>query len=261
MINAIAQLGVLMLLLLTGMETDLRLVRRVGRACFSISAAGVAVPFALRLRAAQFMPASLLADGSERLVAGLFLGTALSISSVKIVAMVVREMNFMRRDLGQVIVSSAIIEDTIGWVIIAITIGIASKGRIEIGSLVFTHGRCRRLHGCFPSRSAAASSSTPSAGPTTAFRSEYAVVTVILVIMGAMALITDLIGVHTVLGAFVAGILVGQVADPVAPHRGAVARRHHGAVHAGVLRRRRPVRRPHRAGRPAACAAHRGAGR
>ena len=47
MINAIAQLGVLMLLLLTGMETDLRLVRRVGRACFSISAAGVAVPFAI----------------------------------------------------------------------------------------------------------------------------------------------------------------------------------------------------------------------
>jgi nucleotide-binding universal stress UspA family protein len=41
-------------------------------------------------------------------------------------------------------------------------------------------------------------------------RSEYAVVTMILIIMGAMALITSLIGVHTVLGAFVAGILVGE---------------------------------------------------
>ena len=58
-------------------------------------------------------------------VTSLFLGTALSISSVKIVAMVVREMNFMRRNLGQVIVSSAIIEDTIGWIIIAITFGLA----------------------------------------------------------------------------------------------------------------------------------------
>ena len=54
-----------MLLLLTGMETDLRLVRRVGRACFSISAAGVAAPFALGFVAAQFMPASLLATGGE----------------------------------------------------------------------------------------------------------------------------------------------------------------------------------------------------
>jgi nucleotide-binding universal stress UspA family protein len=42
------------------------------------------------------------------------------------------------------------------------------------------------------------------------FVSEFAVITAILVIMGIMALITNLIGVHTVLGAFVAGILVGQ---------------------------------------------------
>jgi Kef-type K+ transport system membrane component KefB len=34
---------------------------------------------------------------------------------VKIVAMVVREMRFMRRDVGQVIIASAIIDDTIGW--------------------------------------------------------------------------------------------------------------------------------------------------
>ncbi|WP_245470553.1 cation:proton antiporter, partial [Mesorhizobium sp. M2C.T.Ca.TU.002.02.1.1] len=209
MINAIAQLGVLMLLLLTGMETDLRLVRRVGRACFSISAAGVAVPFALGFVAAQFMPATLLAAGSERIVAGLFLGTALSISSVKIVAMVVRDMNFMRRDLGQVIVSSAIIEDTIGWVIIAITIGIATRGQIELGSLAFTiAGVALFMAFSFTLGRRIVFDAIRWTNDT--FRSEYAVVTVILAIMGVMALITDLIGVHTVLGAFVAGILVGE---------------------------------------------------
>ncbi|RAZ84351.1 potassium transporter [Mesorhizobium hawassense] len=209
MINAIAQLGVLMLLLLTGMETDLRLVRRVGSACFSISAAGVAVPFVLGFTAAQFMPDTLLAAGSERIVAGLFLGTALSISSVKIVAMVVRDMNFMRRDLGQVIVSSAIIEDTIGWVIIAITIGIATKGRIEIGSLAFTVlGVAAFMAFSFTLGRRVVFDAIRWTNDT--FRSEYAVVTVILAIMGVMALITDLIGVHTVLGAFVAGILVGE---------------------------------------------------
>ena len=209
MINAIAQLGVLMLLLLTGMETDLRLVRRVGRACFSISAAGVAVPFALGFAAAHFMPETLLATGGERIVAGLFLGTALSIYSVKIVAMVVREMSFMRRNLGQIIVSSAIIEDTIGWVIIAITIGIATKGRIEIGSLAFTIlGVAAFMAFSFTLGRRIVFDAIRWTNDN--FRSEYAVVTVILAIMGAMALITDLIGVHTVLGAFVAGILVGE---------------------------------------------------
>ena len=72
----------------------------------------------------------------RRLVTALFLGTALSISSIKIVAMVVREMNFMRRNLGQIIVATAIMEDTIGWVIIAITFGIGlGAARIDVWSV------------------------------------------------------------------------------------------------------------------------------
>ena len=49
--------------------------------------------------------------------------------------MVVREMNFMRRDLGQIIVASAILEDTIGWVIIAVAFGLASAGTIDLWSV------------------------------------------------------------------------------------------------------------------------------
>ena len=105
MIDAVSQLGILLLLLLTGMETDLRLVRRVGAACFSISFTGIVVPFLCGFALAQALPASLLPEPTQRTVVGLFLGTALSISSVKIVAMVVREMNFMRRTLGQIIIS------------------------------------------------------------------------------------------------------------------------------------------------------------
>lgn len=209
MIEAVSQVGILLLLLLTGMETDLKLVRRVGAACFSISTTGVLVPFGCGFALAQFLPQTLLPNPDQRIVAGLFLGTALAISSVKIVAMVVREMNFMRRNLGQVIVASAIIEDTIGWIIIAITFGIATQGHIEIIPLATTIIAV----GLFMAFSL-------TLGRRIVFflirwandvvRSEYAVVTVILVITGVMAIITDLIGVHTVLGAFVAGILVGE---------------------------------------------------
>jgi Kef-type K+ transport system membrane component KefB/nucleotide-binding universal stress UspA family protein len=209
MIDAVSQLGVLMLLLLTGMETDLRLVRRVSTACFSISASGVIIPFACGFALAFILPDSLLPHASQTIVAGLFLGTALSISSVKIVAMIIREMNFMRRDLGQVIVSSAIIEDTIGWLIIAVTFGIATHGTLELWSLFTTVASV-----------AAFMILSFTVGRRIVFtlirwtndvsRSEYAVITVILVIMGVMALITNAIGVHTVLGAFVAGILIGE---------------------------------------------------
>ncbi|MGN6548756.1 MAG: cation:proton antiporter domain-containing protein [Pararhizobium sp.] len=209
MIDAVSQLGVLLLLLLTGMETDLRLVRRVGGACISISATGVLVPFVCGFALAQVLPQSLLPETSERVVAGLFLGTALSISSVKIVAMVVREMDFMRRDLGQIIVSSAIIEDTIGWIVIAITFGIAKTGRIELWPLLATVGEVL-LFMALSLTIGRRIVFTLIRWTNDAFRSEYAVITTIIVIMGVMALITDAIGVHTVLGAFVAGILVGE---------------------------------------------------
>src|SRR5262249_12276285 len=175
----------------------------------SISVAGVAVPFICGFALGQFMPQSLLPHPDQRLLTSLFLGTALSISSIKIVAAVVREMGFTRRNLGQIIVASAICEDSIGWVIIAITLGLAQAGTIDVMSVAktvlgtavfliasFTFGR-RIVY--FLIR-----------WTNDNFESDFPVITVILVIMGIMALITHFIGVHTVLGAFVAGILVGE---------------------------------------------------
>jgi K+:H+ antiporter len=209
MVDAISQFGILLLLLLTGMETDLKLVRRVGHAAISVSLAGVAVPFACGVALGEFLPESLLPNAGQRLVTSLFLGTALSISSIKIVAAIVREMNFTRRDLGQVIVSSAIVEDTIGWIIIAITFSLAQSGGIDLASVAKSVvGTAVFLGLSLTVGRRAVALAIRWANDNLA--SEFAVITTILVIMGAMALITHAIGVHTVLGAFVAGVLIGE---------------------------------------------------
>ena len=208
MLTAVAQFGVLLLLLLTGMETDLKLVRRARSTATAVSLTGIAIPFACGFALGQFLPDSLLPAG-HRLVSSLFLGTALSISSIKIVAAVVREMNFMRRNLGQVIVASAIIEDSVGWVIIAITFGIAQSGSVQGLSLLKTIGGVALfLILSFTMGQFIVFRIIRWVNDN--FRSEFAVVTAILVIMGVMALITYGLGVQTVLGAFVAGILVGE---------------------------------------------------
>ena len=209
MIDAVSQLGVLMLLLLTGMETDLRLVRKVGRAAFSVSITGILIPFACGFSLGEFLPDSMLPRSELRLVTSLFLGTALSISSVKIVAMVVREMDFMRRNLGQVIIASAIIDDTIGWIIIAVIFGIAQHGSVELASLAWSvAGVCIFLAVSLTFGGRAVSMLIRFVNDN--FVSDVPVITAILLVMILMALITHAIGVHTVLGAFVAGILVGQ---------------------------------------------------
>src|SRR6476469_6886347 len=209
MIDGISQFGILLLLLLTGMETDLKLVRQTGRASVFASLMGIVIPFICGVGLGEMLPDSLLPDPGKRLITSLFLGTALSIASVKIVAMVVREMNFMRRVVGQVILASAIIDDSVGWIIVSIIFSLALHGSVEpislaqsvIGTIAFmvaslTIGR-RAVF--FTIR-----------WVNDHLVSEFAVVTAILCIMGIMALITHMIGVHTVLGAFVAGILVGE---------------------------------------------------
>ena len=104
MIDAVAQLGILLLLLLTGMETDLSVVRRSRRTAFAVSICGILIPFLCGVGLGASLPASMVPDPGRQLVTTLFLGTALSISSVKIVAMVVREVGFLRRTIGQIIV-------------------------------------------------------------------------------------------------------------------------------------------------------------
>ncbi len=135
----------LLILLMTGMETDLKLVKDSSRASISASIFGIIVPFSCGFALGELLPDAMIPDPNKRLITSLFLGTALSIASVKIVATVVREMNFLRRTVGQVILGSAIVDDTIGWIIIAVIFGLALQGHVDplsvaksvIGTLAF----------------------------------------------------------------------------------------------------------------------------
>ncbi len=209
MIDAVSQIGILLLLLLTGMETNLALVRSRKRAVVSSSLSGIAIPFACGVTLAYALPANVIPLHDNRLVTALFLGTALSISSVKIVAMTLMELGVVRRDIGQLILATAILDDTIAWIIIAVIAGIAAHGAVDLASigasvcltalfLLFSLTIGRRL----VARLIILVNDYMTI--------EVPVITAILVVMLAMALTTELIGVHTALGAFIAGLLIGQ---------------------------------------------------
>jgi Kef-type K+ transport system membrane component KefB/nucleotide-binding universal stress UspA family protein len=209
MIDAISQVGILLLLLLTGMETNIQLVRRKFRVVMTTSVAGIVVPFICGVTLGFLIPDSLVPDEGRRLVTALFIGTALSISSVKIVAMVLMEVGFIRRDLGQLILATAILDDSIAWILVSVIAGMATRGTVDpipigvsIGAAVaflaisLTIGR-RLVAGLIR-------------WCNDTLLIEFPVITAVLVVTFALALITDLIGVHSVLGAFIAGVIIGQ---------------------------------------------------
>jgi Kef-type K+ transport system membrane component KefB/nucleotide-binding universal stress UspA family protein len=209
MIDAVSQIGILLLLLLTGMETNLALVNRKRRAVISTSVFGIAVPFICGVLLAYALPRELIPSPAAQLVTALFLGTALSISSVKIVAMVLMEVGAIRRDLGQLILATAILDDSIAWVIIAVIAGIAAHGTVSVANV-----------GASLAGTALFLAVSLTVGRRLVARVirwsndnmtiEVPVITAILLVMLVMALSTEIIGVHTALGAFVAGMLVGQ---------------------------------------------------
>lgn len=209
MIDAVSQIGILLLLLLTGMETNLALVRRRRRAVISSSLSGIAVPFACGVALAYALPAEIIPPHENPLVTALFLGTALSISSVKIVAMTLMEIGVIRRDIGQLILATAILDDTIAWIMIAVIAGVAAHGTIDLATI----GGSVALTALFLAASLAIGQRLVARlilWVNDNMTIEVPVITAILVVMFSMALTTELIGVHTALGAFVAGILIGQ---------------------------------------------------
>ena len=209
MLDAIAQLGILLLLLITGMETDLSVFRDARRPAVAVSVSGIIVPFLCGCLLGALLPGAMLPQPQRRLITTLFLGTALSVSSVKIVALVVRELGFLRRTVGQVIVAAAILDDTIGWIVLSVIFGLALRGALDFAAVA---------HSVLGVALFLALSLT--FGRRLVFRilrwsndtleSEMANITTILVIMGLLALLTNALGVHFVLGAFVAGLLLGQ---------------------------------------------------
>src|ERR1051325_7420454 len=209
MIEAVSQLGILMLLLLAGMSTDFKIVQRQKRASLFASLSGIVLPFACGLALGKLLPDALLPAPEKRLVTALFLATALSISSIKIVAIVIMEMDFMRRNIGQLILASAIVDDTIGWIIVAVISGIAAGGAISVKGVGFTvAGTFIFLTLSYAFGRTIITHIIRWTNDT--LQIEFSVLSVILMLMCLLAILTDLIGVHTVLGAFVAGILVGQ---------------------------------------------------
>ena len=118
-------------------------------------------------------------------------------------------MGAIRRDLGQLILSTAILDDTIAWVLVAVIAGIAARGEVSLAGVGMTLLGVAVFLGLsvtFGRRIVA----QVIRWSNDTLQIELPVMTAILLVMLAMALTTDLIGVHPELGAFVAGMLVGQ---------------------------------------------------
>src|SRR5262245_20979240 len=86
LLEVVGLLGMTLLLLLTGLETDLRLLRNLGRAALVASLMGMVLPFGLGYGLGVLVPDSYLTDPNGRVLFCLFIATAMSISAMPVIA-------------------------------------------------------------------------------------------------------------------------------------------------------------------------------
>jgi Kef-type K+ transport system membrane component KefB len=132
-IRFLAELGAVILLFQIGLESDVRSMRRVGARAFSVATIGVVAPFAL----GTWIVGPYLLPGLSD-AAYLFLGAALTATSVGITGRVFRDASALHRPEAQIVLGAAVIDDVLGLVILAVVSAIATKGAVEASALGIT---------------------------------------------------------------------------------------------------------------------------
>jgi Kef-type K+ transport system membrane component KefB len=116
----ISQIGLILLMFQIGMDFEFGHLRnrRNSRGVIGISIASVGVPFCLGLLIGH-VSGPVLAPGIDLTVYSLFCGVGLAITAVPILGRILREFGLTRTDVGVVAISSAAVNDVIGWILLA----------------------------------------------------------------------------------------------------------------------------------------------
>ena len=209
MLFTVAWLGVLLLLVATGFETDLGLIRRLGRAATFVSAGSLLVPAAAGLAVGWFIPTAFVGGDTERYIFALFIAAALSISSLPVIAKILSEMGLMRRNFGQLTLAAGMANDVIGWIGLGFIAGLAQAGGVKFDKLAFTVIGVTVffvLAFTVGQRLVDASLRRVRANGDSALSG----LTVVLITALSFGVITQWLHVEAVLGAFVAGVIVAR---------------------------------------------------
>lgn len=214
LLAAVSQLAVLLMVGISGGHLDLHLIRRRGAAVAAISAGAFVLPLGLGIGAGFLLPQRLVGDGSERTTFALFLGAALAVSAIPVIAKVLTDLDLIHRDVGQLTMASAAAQDAVAWMLLSLIATMAVSGlhpRPVAVSVLCLAGflLVAAVAGRFGVRPALrAAARSPEAGPTIA--------TAVFVILGGAAL-AHALALEAVFGAFIAGVLL-------AAHRAAAGR-------------------------------------
>lgn len=201
----LSQIGLILFMFVVGMELDLKVLRNKAHEAVVISHASIIIPFALGIGLAYYIYRTYSPAGINFLSFSLFIGIAMSITAFPVLARIVQERGLHKTKLGTVVITCAAADDITAWCILAAVIAIVQAGSILSSLFVIALAiiyvflmvgvvrpflkRVGDLH-------------------TSAEKLSKPVVAIFFITLIISAFTTEVIGIHALFGAFMAGVIM-----------------------------------------------------
>jgi Kef-type K+ transport system membrane component KefB len=202
-LQLLSQIGVILFMFVVGIELDVQLLRKKADAAVLVSHASILVPFLLGTAAALLLYRSLAPAGTRFSAFALFLGVAMSITAFPVLARILDERKMSTSFLGSTAIACAAVDDVTAWCLLAVVVALVRSTGLEgalmtilltllfIAAMLFVvRPRVARLVGERPPEH------SRSGG----------LLAGIFLFVFASALLTEIIGIHALFGAFLAGV-------------------------------------------------------
>lgn len=124
----LSQIGLILFMFVIGMELDLKVLKNKAHDAVVISHASIIIPFALGMGLAYFIYTSFAPSGVQFTSFGLFMGIAMSITAFPVLARIVQERGLHKTRLGTVVITCAAADDITAWCLLAAVIAIVKAG-------------------------------------------------------------------------------------------------------------------------------------
>jgi Kef-type K+ transport system membrane component KefB len=209
-LTIISMFGAMFLLFIAGMETDIKLIKHHSKKAIKIATTALLVSFISLFLYGLTIPDSLLVNPNDRYVFAAFLAITISVSAISVIAKVLIDLDLIRRDFGQLFVAIGMIDEAVVWILVSIFIGFVGGFTATISGVFFSFAKVILfivlgfLIGKFIIKHIITFIQNK-------IKLRYKFLTLIVIIIFVYGAIATALGLEAVLGAFVAGIVFGQI--------------------------------------------------
>lgn len=204
----LSQIGLILFMFVIGMELDLKILKNKANEAIVISHASIIIPFALGIGLAYFVYNQFAPEGVTFLSFSLFMGIALSITAFPVLARIVQERGIHKTRLGAIVITCAAADDITAWCILAVVIAIVKAGSFVsslyiislavlyvVAMIYVVKPFLKRIGDLYGSKESIVKP----------------VVAIFFLVLIMSSYATEVIGIHALFGAFMAGVIMPDV--------------------------------------------------